>query len=61
MVSIPNEKSKADFLMNFHFFVETEFEYLLGQCEAVRTDIKEDPRPQVKDKLFADLADNNDW
>lgn len=38
-----------------------EFEYLLGQYEAIQTDIKEDPRQQVKDKLFSDLADTNDW
>lgn len=42
----------------------TEFEYLLGQSGAINTDITEDPRPTVRDKLFADLADtncNNDW
>lgn len=38
-----------------------EFEYLLGQYGAIQTDIKEDPRQQVKDKLFSDLADTNDW
>ncbi|KAJ6647247.1 Viral IAP-associated factor like [Pseudolycoriella hygida] len=38
-----------------------EFEYLLGLYEAIPTSIKEDPRPAVKDKLMADLADNNDW
>ncbi|KAK4873057.1 hypothetical protein RN001_015086 [Aquatica leii] len=39
-----------------------EFEYILGKAEAVQTDIKEDPRPIVKDKLFAELNDlNNDW
>lgn len=40
---------------------EEEFEYLLGQYDAIKTDIKEDPRQQVKDKLFSDLADTNDW
>lgn len=38
-----------------------EFEYMLGQYEAINTEIKEDPRQGVKDKLFSDLADNNDW
>lgn len=39
-----------------------EFEYMLGQYGAIKTEIKEDPRQQVKDKLFSDLADtNNDW
>ncbi|XP_037032763.1 viral IAP-associated factor homolog [Bradysia coprophila] len=38
-----------------------EFEYLLGLYAAIPTSIKEDPRPAVKDKLMADLADNNDW
>lgn len=38
-----------------------EFEYMLGLYEAIKTEIKEDPRQQVKDKLFSDLADTNDW
>uniref|UniRef100_A0A6M2DJ77 Putative conserved phosducin-like protein n=1 Tax=Xenopsylla cheopis TaxID=163159 RepID=A0A6M2DJ77_XENCH len=38
-----------------------EFEYLIGKSGAVNTDITEDPRPVVKDKLFSDLADSNDW
>ncbi|KAF5281008.1 hypothetical protein FQA39_LY05213 [Lamprigera yunnana] len=39
-----------------------EFEYLLGKVEAIPTDIKEDPRPVVKDKMFSELNDlNNDW
>lgn len=39
-----------------------EFEYILGQTGAIETDIKEDPRPAIRDKLFSDLADtNNDW
>lgn len=38
-----------------------EFEYMLGQYDAIKTEIKEDPRQQVKDKLFSDLADTNDW
>jgi hypothetical protein len=38
-----------------------EFEYLLGKAGAVPTEIKEDPRVGVKDKMFSDLADVNDW
>nr|CAH7728706.1 unnamed protein product [Callosobruchus chinensis] len=38
-----------------------EFEYLLGKTGAVNTTIKEDPRPKIKDKLFSDLSDTNDW
>ncbi|VEN45238.1 unnamed protein product [Callosobruchus maculatus] len=38
-----------------------EFEYLLGKTGAVNTTIKEDPRPKIKDKLFSDLSDSNDW
>ncbi|XP_066250723.1 viral IAP-associated factor homolog [Euwallacea similis] len=38
-----------------------ELEYLLGQTGAVQTDIKEDPRPRVKDKMMQDLAESNDW
>ncbi|CAH0400661.1 unnamed protein product [Chilo suppressalis] len=37
-----------------------EFEYMLGQVEAVDTKIKDDPKPKIKDKLFADLG-TNDW
>ncbi|KAL0819352.1 hypothetical protein ABMA28_007477 [Loxostege sticticalis] len=37
-----------------------EFEYLLGQVGAVDTKIKEDPKPKIKDKMFADLG-TNDW
>ena len=38
-----------------------EFEYILGKYGAIKTDIKEDPRQAVKDKLFEDLASTNDW
>jgi len=38
-----------------------EFEYMLGLYGAIKTDITEDPRQTIKDKLFADLADTNDW
>nr|CAI5863825.1 unnamed protein product [Callosobruchus analis] len=38
-----------------------EFEFLLGNTGAVNTTIKEDPRPKIKDKLFSDLSDTNDW
>ncbi|CAH2244877.1 viral IAP-associated factor homolog [Pararge aegeria] len=37
-----------------------ELEYILGQVEAVDTNIKEDPRPKIKDKMFTDLG-SNDW
>lgn len=38
-----------------------ELEFMLGQYGAIKTDIKEDPKQQVKDKMFSDLADTNDW
>ncbi|XP_055627363.1 viral IAP-associated factor homolog [Toxorhynchites rutilus septentrionalis] len=40
-----------------------ELEYILGQTKAIETNITEDPRKAraVKDKMFADLADSNDW
>lgn len=38
-----------------------ELEYIIGQYGAIKTDIKEDPRQHVKDKMFADLHDSNDW
>lgn len=39
-----------------------ELEYMLGQYGAIKTDITEDPRQQVKDKMFSDLANtNDDW
>lgn len=40
---------------------QDEFEYLIGKTGAIETNIKEDPKPAVKDKLFSDLADSNDW
>ncbi|KAJ8930684.1 hypothetical protein NQ314_006359 [Rhamnusium bicolor] len=40
---------------------QDEFEYLIGKSNAIETDIKEDPRPKIKDKLFTDLSDTNDW
>lgn len=48
-------------LTKLFFPTISEFEYLLGLYEAIPTNIKADPRPAVKDKLMADLADNNDW
>lgn len=42
-------------------FLIAEFEYIVGQTGAINTDIKEDPRPKIKDKMFADLSDSNDW
>ncbi|KAK7603087.1 hypothetical protein V9T40_003086 [Parthenolecanium corni] len=39
-----------------------ELEWMLGQTGAIETDIKENPRPKVKDILFSQLnADSNDW
>ncbi|CAH1186447.1 unnamed protein product [Phyllotreta striolata] len=40
---------------------QNEFEYLIGKTGAIETSIKEDPRPKIKDKLFSDLEDTNDW
>ncbi|KAB0792817.1 hypothetical protein PPYR_14780 [Photinus pyralis] len=41
---------------------QDEFEYMIGKAGAVPTDLTEDPRVAVKDKLFSDLKDlNNDW
>ncbi|KAG5896342.1 hypothetical protein JTB14_005822 [Gonioctena quinquepunctata] len=40
---------------------QDEFEYIIGKAGAIETDIKEDPRPKIKDKMFTDLADSNDW
>lgn len=38
-----------------------EFEYMLGHYGAIKTNITEDPRETIKDKMFSDLADTNDW
>lgn len=38
-----------------------ELEFLLGKVGAINTDITDDPRPAIQDKLFRDLSDNNDW
>ncbi|KAK9885924.1 hypothetical protein WA026_013802 [Henosepilachna vigintioctopunctata] len=38
-----------------------ELEYMLGKTGAIDTDIKENPRPRIQDKLFADLDQANDW
>lgn len=34
---------------------------MLGLYNVIPTDIKEDPRPAIKDKLFSELSHNNDW
>lgn len=47
------------FSCTIFFFVE--FEFLIGKTGAIETTIKEDPRPAIKDKMFADLASTNDW
>lgn len=36
-----------------------ELEYMLGQVGAVNTEVKEDPRPQIRDKMLADLESQN--
>ncbi|XP_067642410.1 viral IAP-associated factor homolog [Eurosta solidaginis] len=36
-----------------------ELEYLLGVAGAIPTEIKEDPRPQIRDKMLADLESQN--
>lgn len=38
-----------------------ELEFLLGKIGAITTEITDDPRPAIQDKLFRDLSDNNDW
>lgn len=45
---------------NFFYFCLSEFEYLLGKVGAVDTKITDDPKPKIKDKMFADLG-SNDW
>jgi len=36
-----------------------ELEFMLGQAGAVPTEISEDPRPQIRDKMLADLEDKS--
>lgn len=38
-----------------------ELEYIIGMSDAIPSEIREDPRRTVKDKMFSDLADTNDW
>ena len=49
---------------------EAEFEFLLGRTGAIKTDIKDDPKPKVKDVMMSslrgdrdrdDLSDEGDW
>merc|ERR1712004_851854 len=47
---------------------EKEFEFMLGRSGAIETDIKEDPKPKVKDFMMSSLGcgddnsdDGNDW
>jgi hypothetical protein len=47
---------------------EKEFEFMLGKSGAIETDIKEDPKPKVKDFMMSPLGcgndnedDGNDW
>lgn len=63
-VSFASYKIKK-YIVPFHC---AELEWMLGQVEAVPTNIKEDPRPKVRDVLFSslkneneDLDDDNDW
>uniref|UniRef100_A0A0K8VLM0 Viral IAP-associated factor n=1 Tax=Bactrocera latifrons TaxID=174628 RepID=A0A0K8VLM0_BACLA len=36
-----------------------ELEFLLGKAGAISTEIKEDPRPQIRDKMLSDLESQN--
>lgn len=38
-----------------------ELEFMLGQVGAVTTEIKEDPRPQIRNKMFDDLNKADDF
>ena len=46
-----------------------EFEFLLGRTGAIETDIKDDPKPKVRDVMMSslrggerdDLSDEGDW
>jgi len=47
---------------------EAEFEFLMGRTGAIKTDIKDDPKPRVKDVMMSslrgdrdDLSDEGDW
>jgi len=47
---------------------EKEFEFMLGKSGAIETDVKEDPKPKVKDFMMSSLGcgndnedDGNDW
>jgi len=51
-----------------HDLTEKEFEFMLGKSGAIETDIKEDPKPKVKDFMMSSLGcgndnddDGNDW
>lgn len=37
-----------------------EFEYLIGKTGAIKTAIKDDPKPKVKDVMMSSLRGNND-
>lgn len=39
---------------------EQEFEYLLGKTGAIDTDIKDDPKPKVKDVMMSSLRQDDD-
>ena len=47
---------------------EAEFEFLLGRTGAIKTEIKDDPKPRVKDGMMSwlrgdrdDFSDEGDW
>ena len=37
-----------------------EFEYLIGKTGAIKTEIKDDPKPKVKDVMMSSLRGNKD-
>lgn len=51
----------CSFIIMFVSIPLPEFEYMLGLYKVIPTDITEDPRPAIKDKLFSELSHNNDW
>lgn len=55
-------------IINTNDYIIIELEWMLGQVEAVPTNITEDPKPKVRDVLFStlryqnnDVSDSNDW
>ena len=61
-------KSQLAGPLNFRGMTMTseEFEFILGKTGAIQSEIKEDPRPKVKDLMMSALkkdqdSDNDDW